>query len=131
MMGAGLWPHFSTPASWLAAAVFAGTVYLLGSDSLRSRPLWWTGSVGIAVGLWLVRAGTSLVVRPEQLLPMVERAGVSPALLVFSVLTSVATVWGLHRFRRIVPNRRAQQRACTKASELTNQEKASLTSLRR
>ena len=99
MVVAGLWPHFSTPGSWLAAAIFAGVFYSLGGPSLRSRPAWWALSVGFAIVLWYARAKTHLVVPPAQLLPSVEPARVSLSLLALSVIASLVVVSGL-RFLR-------------------------------
>ncbi|MFH1739970.1 MAG: hypothetical protein ABIH23_13250 [bacterium] len=96
---AGLWPHFSTQASWLAAAALAGVIFLLGGVFLKNRLMWGSISVGLGVVVWLIRAKTRLVVRPEQLLPDVQQVGISLGGLMLAAIAAIVVVYALARVR--------------------------------
>ena len=115
MIAAGLWPHFATSVSWLAAAIFAGAVYCLqdgrktqsaetveqkkdheDTKTQRNRTNKERIRIIIAVTagivLWLLRANQSLAVYPEQLLPRVDQQSVSILFFILAIGVSTTVV---------------------------------------
>ncbi len=121
MIAAGLWPHFATSASWLAAAVCAGVVCCLQGgrktqsaetveqkegheDTKTQRNTTNKERIRIVIAvcagivLWLLRANQSLAVYPEQLLPRVDQQSFSIFYFILAIGVSIIVVILCRRF---------------------------------
>jgi len=94
---AGLWPHFSTQASWLAAAFLAGVIFSLKS-TIRSpqSAIWWLFSISVAISVWAFCSTSRWIVIPEQLLPVLIKVPFSITGFILALVSSGVVIGGCY-----------------------------------